>query len=54
MTIFETLGHAQILRDEGNRQFASALADGARRLTRYLARMVRAALRHVPDEHPYP
>jgi hypothetical protein len=54
MNILETLGHAQMLRDEGNRQLASALADGARRLTRFLARFAGETLRHVPDEHPYP
>jgi hypothetical protein len=54
MSIFETLGHAQMLRDEGNRQLASALAEGARNLMRYLVRLTGEALRHVPDEHPYP
>jgi hypothetical protein len=54
MSIFETLGHAQILRDEANKQLASALADGFRMLTHYLARLARRTLRPVPDEHPYP
>jgi hypothetical protein len=54
MSILETLGHAQMLRDEGNRQLGSALADGTRKLMRYLARLAGEALRHVPDEHPYP
>jgi hypothetical protein len=54
MSILEPLGHAQMLRDEVNRQIASGLADGARSLMRYLARLTGEALRHVPDQHPSP
>lgn len=37
MNILETLGQAQMIQDEGNRQLASALADGTHRLMRHLA-----------------
>jgi hypothetical protein len=54
MIILEMLGRAQMLRDEGNRQLASALADSPRRLMWRLARFIGEALRHVPNEHPFP
>jgi hypothetical protein len=54
MSIFETLGQAQLLREEGARQLSAALADGTRSLLRRLARVLASAFRHVPDEHPFP
>jgi hypothetical protein len=38
MAILETLGDAQLLLNEGNRQLASSLADGIGRLARGLGR----------------
>ncbi len=54
MSIFETMGQAQMLRDEGNRRLASALAVGARTLMRRLGRLLGKALRSAPGEHQLP
>jgi hypothetical protein len=50
MNMFETLGEAQLLRHEGNRQLAFALADGTRALLRRLAQAVGKALRYISRE----
>lgn len=54
MRFFETIDQAQMLRDEGNRQLASTLADGGRTLVRHLGRLLGKALRNVPGEHQLP
>jgi hypothetical protein len=51
---FEAFGQAQMLRAEGSRQLSSALAASYRQIVKRLLRTAHAALRHVPEEHPYP
>lgn len=50
MNIFETLGQAQMLLGEANRQLAFAFASRARKL----ARLLGETLRHTPSERLYP
>ncbi len=54
MNIFETMGQAQMLLGDGNRQLASALAAGPLRVMRRLARLLGEATRHVPRAPLYP
>ncbi|MDR3531864.1 MAG: hypothetical protein P4L90_15120 [Rhodopila sp.] len=54
MSIFETLGQAQMLSQEGNRQIAATLADASRKLMQRFARFLGETLRHVPNESPQP
>ena len=52
MNAFENLGQAEQLRQEGNRQLATALEDGGRAVLRRLAQLFGEAPRHIRDKHP--
>lgn len=53
MNIFEHNGEVLLQQYEGNRQFASALADGAQVLLRRLTKLLAKALRRVRGAHPF-
>lgn len=52
MNVFESLGQAEMLRYEGNRQIAAALEQGARAMLRRLAAVFGEAPRRISDETP--
>jgi hypothetical protein len=52
MTMFENLGQAQMLRQAGNQQFASLLADGLRAQVRRIVRLFGEASPYISSEHP--
>lgn len=52
MTMFESLGQAQMLRHEGNQQLASMLADAVRAQMRRIVQVFGAASHHTSSEHP--
>ena len=54
LNTFSTSGQNLMLQAEGNQQLASALANGARTLTRRLARRFGAALRSAQGTHLRP
>ncbi len=51
MNILEDAGQNLILQAEGNRQLASALADGFRMLGRHVARLLGTARPNVRGKH---
>ena len=53
-SIFETMGQARILEDEGNRQIAAAVSASARALTKRFWRLFGKAMRSTPGEHQLP
>jgi len=52
MNFFETMGEFQLQRAEGDRQIATALADGLHSLWQSVTHSVAVALSHMP--HPTP
>lgn len=53
MNIIEQNGKLLLQQHEGNRQLASALADGAHILLQHLTRLLAKALRRKPGAHPF-
>jgi hypothetical protein len=51
MSFLETMGEAALLRAEGNRQLANALAEGFGRLKHAVAKWITNALNHGPNQH---
>ena len=52
MNFFETMGEFQLQRAEGDRQIATVLAEGLRRLWQSATHRIAVALSHMP--HPTP
>ncbi len=53
MNIIKHNGELLLLQHEGNRQLASALADGAHILLQRLTKLLAKALRRKPGAHPF-
>ena len=52
VSILETYGEVLLQQHEGNRQIASALAEGARVSVRCFAKLLAAIRRHSPGKNP--